>query len=361
MSWRDNIYTFTPRTPERSPNLTSFLDAMREKSYNAPELIQEDLLCAFRFSRRGVEMVGDLGTAVSCFSRVLVYMYYSSPALTFILFSLCADERMGKEELVKAMQEEARASDERMGKAELVKAMQEEARASGEVGPPKKAARKRPAVSLAEEEARLEKRNKKGASTSGTQPGESPKMTRVPTPPMRTSEETSGLQPAITIPEVSSPMRGKGPERVLPFDFSKDSLVDSPTGVVSTRLMCNMVSDRDLPVMKGAEDSEVIGHLAVNLASAMAWGGEIIRRLTRAHRTGKTNRKKFDEAMGRHAEMVARLEELEKSYASLPVRNWAYVPSWSGLFVCVEELCEFASAELGLCVNLGSSPEEFDT
>ncbi|KZT76325.1 hypothetical protein F511_46650 [Dorcoceras hygrometricum] len=43
----------------------------------------------------------------------------------------------------------------------------------------------------------------------------------------------------------------------------------------------------------------------------MAWGGEIIRRLTRAHRTGKTNRKKFDEAMGRHAEMVARLEELE--------------------------------------------------
>ncbi|KZV34007.1 hypothetical protein F511_02780 [Dorcoceras hygrometricum] len=234
---------------------------MREKSYNAPELIQEDLLCAFGFSRRGVEMIGDL--------------------------------------------------DERMGKAELVKAMQEEARASGEVGPPKKAARKRPAVSQAEEEARLEKRKKKGASTSGTQPGESPKMTRVPTPPMRTSEETSGLQPAITIPEVSSPMRGKGPERVLPFDFSKDSLVDSPTGVVSTRLMCNMVSDRDLPVMKGAEDSEVVGHLAVNLASAMAWGGEIIRRLTRAHRTGKTNRKKFDEAMGRHAEMVARLEELE--------------------------------------------------
>ncbi|KZV45160.1 hypothetical protein F511_11760 [Dorcoceras hygrometricum] len=113
------------------------------------------------------------------------------------------------------------------------------------------------------------------------------------------------------VPYVSSPMRGKGPERVLPFDFSKDSLVDSPTGVVSTRLMCNMVSDRDLPVMKGAEDSEVVGHLAVNLASAMAWGGEIIRRLTRAHRTGKTNRKKFDEAMGRHAEMVARLEELE--------------------------------------------------
>ncbi|KZV47948.1 hypothetical protein F511_32472 [Dorcoceras hygrometricum] len=43
----------------------------------------------------------------------------------------------------------------------------------------------------------------------------------------------------------------------------------------------------------------------------MAWGGEVIRRLTRAHRTVKASRRKFDEAMGRHAEMVARLEELE--------------------------------------------------
>ncbi|KZV25837.1 hypothetical protein F511_28947 [Dorcoceras hygrometricum] len=247
MSWRDNIYTFTPRTPERSPNLTSFLDAMREKCYNAPELIQEDLLCAFGFSRRGVELVGDLGIAVSCLSRVLVYMYHSSPALIFTLFSFCADERMGK--------------------AELVKAMQEEARASGEVEPPKKVARKRPAVSSAEEEARLEKRKKKGASTSGTRPGESPKMTRVPTPPTRASEETSDLPPIITIPEASSPVRGKGPERVLPFDFSKDSLVDSPTGVVSTRLICNMVSDQDLSVLKGAEDAEAVGHFAANLTS----------------------------------------------------------------------------------------------
>ncbi|KZV07016.1 hypothetical protein F511_45503 [Dorcoceras hygrometricum] len=40
-------------------------------------------------------------------------------------------------------------------------------------------------------------------------------------------------------------------------------------------------------------------------------GGQVVRRLTRAHRTVKASRRKFDEAMGRHAEMVARLEELE--------------------------------------------------
>ncbi|KZV39411.1 pyruvate kinase [Dorcoceras hygrometricum] len=72
-----------------------------------------------------------------------------------------------------------------------------------------------------------------------------------------------------------------------------------------------MVSDRDLPVLKGAEDIEAVGHFAANLTSAMAWGDEVVRRLTRAHRTVKASRRKFDEAMGRHAEMVARLEELE--------------------------------------------------
>ncbi|KZV22227.1 hypothetical protein F511_34125 [Dorcoceras hygrometricum] len=169
---------------------------------------------------------------------------------------------------------------ERMGKAELVKAMQEEARASGEVGPPKKAVKKRPAASSAEEEAHREKRaKKKGASTSGTRPGEDPKMTHEPTPPTRTSEETPDQPPVITILEASSPARGKGPERALPLDFSKDSLVDSPTGVVATK--------------------QWLG------------GGEVVKRLTRAHRTVKASRKKFDEAMGRHAEMVARLEELE--------------------------------------------------
>ncbi|KZV26835.1 hypothetical protein F511_44414 [Dorcoceras hygrometricum] len=63
MSWRDNMYTLTPRTLDLSPNLDSFLDVMRDKSYNAPELIQEDILCFFGFSCRGVELVGDLGTA----------------------------------------------------------------------------------------------------------------------------------------------------------------------------------------------------------------------------------------------------------------------------------------------------------
>ncbi|KZV50339.1 hypothetical protein F511_36712 [Dorcoceras hygrometricum] len=226
MSWRDNIFTLTPRTPERSPNLTSFLDAMHEKSYNAPELIQKDLLCVFGFSRRGFELVGDL---VYKPTRLKLASWAST--LT--------------------------------------------------------------------------------TSTSGTRTGEAPQITREPTPQTCASEETPDQSPVITILEASSPARGKGPERALPLDFSKDSLVDSPTGVVSTKFICNMVPDRDLLVLKRAEDIEGVGHFAANLTSEMAWGGEVVKRLTRAHWTVKASRKKFDEAMGRHAEMVTRLEELE--------------------------------------------------
>ncbi|KZV47687.1 myosin heavy chain-related protein [Dorcoceras hygrometricum] len=113
MFWRDNIYTFTPRTPDRSPNLDSFLDVMHEKSYNAPRLIQEDLLCFFGFSRRGVELVGDL------------------------------HERMGKTERLQLMEEETAAG------------------SSGVAAPSKKATKKRRASTPAEKEARREKRKKK--------------------------------------------------------------------------------------------------------------------------------------------------------------------------------------------------------
>ncbi|KZV18850.1 hypothetical protein F511_08656, partial [Dorcoceras hygrometricum] len=40
MSWRDNVYTLTPRTPDRSPNLTSFLEAMHEACMDKAEMLQ---------------------------------------------------------------------------------------------------------------------------------------------------------------------------------------------------------------------------------------------------------------------------------------------------------------------------------
>ncbi|KZV48912.1 hypothetical protein F511_09700 [Dorcoceras hygrometricum] len=267
-----------------------------------------------RFTSRSLPAYQDKSKSTSPQSYSFLFLWLSSSDTTTCLWSptfLCN-------------------ADERMGKAELVKAMQEEARASGEVGQPTKAVKKRPAASSAEEEAHREKRaKKKGASTSGTRPGEDPKMTREPTPMTLTSEETPDQPPVITILEASSPARGKGPERALPLDFSKDSLVDSPTGVVATKFICNMVPDRDLLVLKRAKDIEAVGHFAANLTSAMDWGGEVVRRLTRAHRTGLraqdevvavTQRKELEaelaaEKEARAAEKRALGAELERANA----------------------------------------------
>ncbi|KZV19314.1 hypothetical protein F511_23811 [Dorcoceras hygrometricum] len=61
MSWRDNAHTLSPLTPEQRTDLTNFLEVMSEKCFNAQELIEEDLLCHFRFSGKNVQLVGDLG------------------------------------------------------------------------------------------------------------------------------------------------------------------------------------------------------------------------------------------------------------------------------------------------------------
>ncbi|KZV23608.1 hypothetical protein F511_24017 [Dorcoceras hygrometricum] len=52
MSWRDDARTQPPPTPERAPDLTDFLRVTKEKCFNAQELIEEDLLCYFKFRER---------------------------------------------------------------------------------------------------------------------------------------------------------------------------------------------------------------------------------------------------------------------------------------------------------------------
>ncbi|KZV53509.1 hypothetical protein F511_40466 [Dorcoceras hygrometricum] len=241
MSWRDNTYTLTPSTPERSPNLASFLDAMRDKSYNAPELIQEDLLCFFRFSRRGVELVGDL--------------------------------------------------DDRMGKAEMLKALEEvEAASSGAAAPPKAT-------------------KKRKASTPS----------RAPTPPIPTTKERPGPMPINTIPEASSPKKGPmketGPGRVPPLNFFEDSLVVSPSGVVATNLLCHIAPDRDIGRLAGASNSEAVGLFSSNLIAALAWGGEVIKRLTRAQREAGDLRRSFNDTTEHCTKLETRLVDVEAARA----------------------------------------------
>ncbi|KZV13998.1 hypothetical protein F511_44647 [Dorcoceras hygrometricum] len=253
MSWRDNMYTFTPRTPERSPNLATFLADMREMHFNAPELIKEDLLCFFGFSRKGVELVGDL--------------------------------------------------DERMGKAVMLKAMEEaEAASSGATAPPTKATKKRKASSPTKKEARRQ-RKKNGASTSEARPVPIDEKSRAPTPPIPTTEERPDPMHVITIPEASSPNGGPtkepGPGRVPPLNFFEDSLVVSPSGVVATNLLCHIAPDRDIGRLSGAGNAEAMSLFSSNLAAREA--GDL-------HRS-------FDDTAEHCTELETRLVEVEAARA----------------------------------------------
>ncbi|KZV20848.1 hypothetical protein F511_42061 [Dorcoceras hygrometricum] len=223
MHWRDSAVTLVPRTPDRAPSLTPFLEAMH---------------------------------------------------------------------------------DERMGKAELLREMQEAAAA-----PPKKST-KRKAPSMVEKEARGEKRKKAGASTSGARTEEASKPKQAPTPPTPSSEEPLDVPPVSVIAGASS--SGKGPERPLPFDPSKDSLVESLSAIVATGYICNMAPDRDRRPLRKARNADVVGHFSTNLAAVCCGlGGELVKRLTQTYQKLNASREQFDRAMGQHAEMLSRLEELE--------------------------------------------------
>ncbi|KZV16419.1 hypothetical protein F511_30992 [Dorcoceras hygrometricum] len=92
---------------------------------------------------------------------------------------------------------------------------------------------------------------------------------------------------------------------------AEDSLVESPCPVAATRYICNMAPDRDVRVLRKAHNADVVGHFSSNLAAVVAWGGEMVKRLTKAHQKMNASRDQFDKAMGQHADVLARLEELE--------------------------------------------------
>ncbi|KZV47432.1 hypothetical protein F511_32851 [Dorcoceras hygrometricum] len=241
---------------------------MRDKSYNAPELIQEDPLCFFGFIRRGVELVGDL--------------------------------------------------DERMGKSEMLNAMEEAEAASSGASVPPKTTKKRKASIPVEKEARRQ-RKKKGASTSKVQPTSTAEKGRASMLPIPTTEERPDPTPTITIPEPSFPKEGPtkevGPGRVPPLNFFEDSLVVSPSGVVATNLLCHIGPDRDIDRLAGASNTEAVGLFSSNLAVALAWGGEVIKRLTRAQREVADLRRGFDDTTEHCTTLEMRLAEVEAARA----------------------------------------------
>ncbi|KZV18504.1 hypothetical protein F511_10254 [Dorcoceras hygrometricum] len=95
----------------------------------------------------------------------------------------------------------------------------------------------------------------------------------------------------------------------------------APTAAVATKFICNIALDRDMERVAGASDTEVVDLFASQIAAAVVWGGEVVKRLTRAQREANDHRQLFLEAMELKlvAERTARATEEEAMRAELEV------------------------------------------
>ncbi|KZV52927.1 hypothetical protein F511_36525 [Dorcoceras hygrometricum] len=99
--------------------------------------------------------------------------------------------------------------------------------------------------------------------------------------------------------------------RDTPSLDARDSFVVSPSRSAATGLLCNMVPDRDIDLVRNDPDLEVLGSFADRFTETMVWGGEVINRLTRALREVTSSRQCLDEVLENHMELAKQLEELE--------------------------------------------------
>ncbi|XP_073027468.1 uncharacterized protein [Primulina eburnea] len=60
MTWAEQLTLRDPPAPGRAIDLTNFLASISEKCFDVKSLIQDDLLCEFRFCRKGIEVEGDI-------------------------------------------------------------------------------------------------------------------------------------------------------------------------------------------------------------------------------------------------------------------------------------------------------------
>ncbi|KZV34483.1 hypothetical protein F511_27460 [Dorcoceras hygrometricum] len=91
----------------------------------------------------------------------------------------------------------------------------------------------------------------------------------------------------------------------------KDLFVVSSSRSAVMELLCNMIPDRDLNLVRNAPDPEVLGSFAFVFVEAMVWDDEAINRLTWARREISSSRQSLDEVLEHHTELAKQLEELE--------------------------------------------------
>ncbi|KZV47005.1 myosin-7-like [Dorcoceras hygrometricum] len=105
------------------------------------------------------------------------------------------------------------------------------------------------------------------------------------------------------------------PGRVPPLNFFEDSLVVSPSGVVATNLLYHIAPDRDIGRLTSSNYAEAVGLFSSNLVAALAWGGEVIKHLTRAQREAGDLLRNFEYTAEHCTELETWLADMEAARA----------------------------------------------
>ncbi|KZV57162.1 hypothetical protein F511_41852 [Dorcoceras hygrometricum] len=287
MSWRDDAYTLPPTTPEVKPDLTRFLEAIGDRCYSAQQLIEEDLLCFFKFSGKKARRVGDLGIVIVFFVLLLPFMKSD-------LFNLCFT--------FYRRQDEYRNAGSTKGKEEQIWGASSSHPSSKE---------KRQAPSEKKERRKKHRHEEKGAGS-----------TQESIPEVTISKP---VDPTTKDPEQQST---EAPYTLL--DAFSLSFVSNPSGPASLDFIRRLVPNQDFDQLKKASDLgvfETVGlhFMQVHIDSgsysctlllftsvqSLAWFGEAANRFSKVRAEVIKTKHSMDGVLGRHEALMKQLEEIQ--------------------------------------------------
>ncbi|KZV26126.1 hypothetical protein F511_13586 [Dorcoceras hygrometricum] len=247
MSWSEKPTKRVLPAPAQEYDPVPFLKDACTKCYNARDLVREDLLCHFGFSRKGVAVEGDLA------DRIMKS------------YLLEAFKKQGSET--------SRGSNPRT-----------EERANTIPG--------KPASSLPEEPANLppveRTKEKRRKSSSGSEKHSKRKKA---SPSIEIDEEVGASQPEQSSLEVSS-------------------FIACPVTSTTVAFFQNFVPELDLPVVNSASDKTITEALASNFLQALIWGAKLSRRVTRAREMARSSRRSLDDMMAKHDKLMKEMEDV---------------------------------------------------
>ncbi|KZV51717.1 hypothetical protein F511_13129 [Dorcoceras hygrometricum] len=293
MSWSEKPTKRVLPPPAQEYDPVPFLKDACTKCYNARDLVREDLLCHFGFSRKGVAVEGDLA------DRIMKS------------YLLEAFKKQGSET--------SRGSNPRT---------EEQANHIPE----------KPVSSLPEEPANLppaeRTKEKRRKSSSGS---EKLSKRKKASPSIEIDEEAGTSRPEQSSLEEEMKKAGEEAEEKIKKvqeeaetawekkkeDFLKSDEFDrlSATRALSffqkgfDGCLAQIRDNGSLPVVNSASDKKITEALASNFLQVLLWGGELSRRVTKARETARSSRRSLEDVMVKHDKLMKEIEDEEMKKA----------------------------------------------